>query len=242
MRVAVLSLALLPAASAAEYENWTGARFEKARVRRVEPAEIYPEGAPGFEASLAMTLVALDKSNWTEARVLRQARKSAQILAACEIELRDVRLARVRGPRGRDDVDLETMYEGSEMPADVVDWSARVPASNPWPVVFFVGRLLGDKAVARAYRRGAVEPEDLPRYPYMNTAWIAYRAHWTERRDARYSSLAHELAHILCECGHEEGDEPHLLEGHRNQLSSRILDKHCGRMRASSLLYRTKQP
>lgn len=233
-------LVLAAATSAADYQPWQDAEFENARIRAVSPEEIYPDGAPDFESRLPLTLVLLDKTNWTDARALRQLRRSAAVFAPCEIQFENVRLARVRGPDGRHDLDFETKYEGSRMPADVIEWSARVPASAPWPLVFFVGRMEGDRALARSYRRGDVPAEDLPRYPYMNTAWMAFRAHWQERKDDGYSSLAHELAHILCECGHVEGDEPHLLDPYRNRLGSKVLPDTCKRMQSSPLLQKNQ--
>jgi len=233
----VLAAVLLtPALTAADYQSWAGAGFENARVREVEQREIYPKGSASFSSRLALTLILFDKTNWTEARALRQLRKAAAILKPCEIELEGVRLARVRGPGGRHDLDFTAKYEGSDMPADVVEWSSLAPPTAPWPLVFFLGRMEGDPALARSYRRGDVEVAELPQFPYMNTAWIAFRAHWQERKDEGYSSLAHELGHILCECGHVAGDELHLLNPHRNRLASRVLPSHCERMRMSPLI------
>lgn len=237
---AIAIIALSGSLDAADYQPWQDARFENARVRDVAPQEIYPDGAPDLSSSLALSLIVFDKTNWTEARALRQLRRAAAIFEPCEIGFLGVRLARVRGPDGRHDLEFETKYEGSPMPADVVEWSALAPSSTPWPLVFFLGRMNGDRALARSYRRGDVSIEDLPKYPYMNTAWLAFRAHWQERKDDGYSSLAHELAHLLCECGHVEGDEPHLLDPHRNRLGSTVLPSHCELMRNSSLLQKNR--
>jgi hypothetical protein len=70
----------------------------------------------------------------------------------------------------------------------------------------------------------------------MNTAWFAYKSHWIERRDDEYSSLSHELVHLLCECEHVRDDKPHMMNTHRNMLSSRILPEHCASILSSPLL------
>ncbi len=223
-------------AFAQSYRPWPEADFGNARVRRVEAPEIYPEGLPDHRSALSLTVVLLDKTNWTEERAIRHLRKTAAIFAACGIVLDDVQLARGRGPEGRHDLDMTALYPGADMPADVVDFSARVPAGAPWPRVFLVGRLLGDTVVARSYQQGAVEDEESRRFPYMNTAWIAYRAHWEERAEEEYSSLAHELAHVLCRCGHTGGERRHLLHEKRNFLGAAVLEEDCRRMQLSPLL------
>lgn len=240
MTRALLAICLTTAALAfaQAYRPWPEADFEDARVRRIEPPEIYPDGVPDHQAALPLTVILLDKTNWTEERAIRQLRKTAAIFAACGIVLDDVRLARGRGPNGRHDIDMTTLYPGADMPADVVDFSARVPAGEPWPRVFLAGRLLGDTALARSYQQGAVRDEDLRRFPYMNTAWVAYRAHWEERAEKEYSSLAHELAHVLCRCGHTGGDRRHLLHEKRNFLGAAVLEEDCRRMQLSPLLRR----
>lgn len=237
----ILCLATAALALGQSYRPWPQAEFADARVRSLEAREIYPEGAHEHPWELPLTVVLLDKTNWTEARAIRQLRRTAAIFAPCGIALGDVQLARVRGPEGRHDADMTKHYPGSDMPADVVDFSSRVPADAPWPRVFLVGRLLGDAALARAYQQGDVSDEEARKYPYMNTAWAAYRAHWEERAEDGYSSLAHELAHILCRCGHSGGDHRHLLHEKRNFLGATVLEDDCLKMRSSPLLHSSQR-
>jgi hypothetical protein len=225
-------------AMAQSYRPWPETDFGDARVRTVESREIYPADVPEHLYELPLTVVLFDKTNWTEARALRQLRKTATIFAPCGIVLGAVQLARGRGPNGRHDIDMSELYPGADMPADVVDFSARVAPDAVWPRVFLVGRMLGDTVLARSYQQGAVADEDSHRFPYMNTAWIAYRAHWDERAEKEYSSVAHELAHVLCRCGHTGGDRRHLLHEKRNFLGAAVLEDDCRKMQLSPLLKR----
>lgn len=219
------------------FTAWQQAGLEQARVRQVSASEIYPDGRPELKFGTSLTVVMLDKTNWTEARALRHLRRTASIFSACGIALDDVDLARGRGPGGKHDMEMSKLHPHGDMPADVVDFALRVPRSASWPRVFLVGRLLGDSALARAYQQGSVPDDEATQYPYMNTAWIAYQAHWEERAEKEYSSLAHELAHLLCRCGHSGGDERHLLHEKRNLLGARILEDDCLRMRTSPFVY-----
>ncbi|MDA0205198.1 MAG: hypothetical protein O3A53_07865 [Acidobacteria bacterium] len=231
-------LATAALAFAQSYRPWTDTGFGAARVRTVESREMYPEDVPEHTFELPLTVVLLDQTNWTEARALRELRKTAAIFAPCGIVLGDVQLARGRGPDGGHDIDMAALYPGADMPAAVVDFSARVAPNAAWPRVFLVGRLLGDTVLARSYQQGAVGDQESRRFPYMNTAWISYRAHWDERAEKEYSSLAHELAHVLCRCGHTGGDRRHLLHEKRNFLGAAVLEPDCRAMQLSPLLER----
>ena len=192
--------------------------------------------AKDAKARLPLTLVILRGSNWTEKRVLRHVARTGQAFAACGVGLGPVTLVEAKTPDGSHDLRMDHIDPEAGAPRDVVRIAELLPKDIRWPVAFFVGRLHEDDALARSYGRGAVDPGREPDFPYMNTAWFAYKTHWIERRDESYSSLAHELTHLLCECGHVESDEPHMLNTHRNMLSSRILPAHCERLLESPLL------
>ena len=218
---------------------WLAKGFEEAKVRRLEGRERAGAtvGAKDGEADLllSLSLIRLKGSSWTEARVLRQVERTERILGACGIGLGEVEVVAVQTPGRAHDL---TMAADAALPVprDVLDLAARVPEQAPRPRVFFVGRLLGDDALARSYWRDEGSVEEAKRHPYIGTAWVAFKTHWMERGDAGYSTLAHELAHLLCECGHEGGERRHLLHRYRNFLSGEILPQHCAAMRASPLL------
>ena len=223
-------------ALAQSYRPWPEAGFSDVQVRMIESPELYPDGVPEHQSELPLTVILPDKTNWTEARAIPQLRRTAAIFARSGITLGAVQLARGRGPDGRHDIDIAVLYPGADLPADVVELSTRIPAQAAWPLAFLVGRLLGDTVLARSYQQGAVRDEESRRYPYMNTAWISYRAHWEERAEKEYSSLAQELAHVLCRCGHTGGDRRHLLHEKRNFLGAAVLEGDCRKMQLSPLL------
>ncbi len=236
-------LALAVSAFPQDFKPWAGAAFERSRSRPLLTSEIYPAGPPDQDYGLAVTLVELDGANWTETRVLSHVRRTAAILGACGIALTDVAYVKARAPRRAHDIDAADLHPQAAVPRDVIELSRLVPSAASWPVVFFVGRLLGDDAFARSYRRGDVAPDELPRFPYMNTVWIAYRTHWMERKESEYSTLAHELGHLLCECGHTPDREArHLLNEYKNFLGAKPLEAHCEQFRKSPLVTRLDNP
>ena len=227
-------LALAFAASSLLLQAQPFGGFTDARIRTLGDDELTAPAHP--KARLPLTLVVLRGTNWSQKRVLRHVRRTASTFAACGIALGPVSLVEAKAPGGPHDLAMDALHPRAGAPRDVLRLAGLLPRSSQWPAVFFVGRLLGDDALARSYGQGDVSPGREKDYPYMNTAWIAYKTHWIERRDEDYSSLAHELAHLLCSCGHVADDEPHLMNTYRNLLSSRILPQHCDKMLESPLL------
>ena len=214
--------------------------FTHVQSRLLGPGE-FSHPSP-VRARLPLTLVMLRGSNWSEKRIVSHVRRTAGAFAACGVGLGPVTLVKAKAPDGRHDLDMTDVHPQAGVPRDVFRIAHMLPASAGWPVVFFAGKLIGDDALARSYGLGEVRPGRERDFPYMSSAWIAYKTHWIEREDEEYSSLAHELAHLLCECGHVSADEPHLMHTHRNRLSSRILPEHCDAIRASPLLSAPADP
>ena len=221
-------------------EEWAAEGFVRAERLRWDSDEL---GAGDFPLRLPLTVVIARGSNWTRARVLRQIRKTAATLAGCEIALGPVTLLRAQLPTGEHDIDMAVEPAGPQIPEDVREIAGRVPKAADRPVAVLAGRLDGDSAVARSYRRApGASAAQQREHPYLNTIWISYRAHWMDRSDEMYSPLAHELGHLLCECGHTGGELRHLLHEKRNFLGADILPEHCSAFRKSLLIQRIARP
>jgi len=228
------------AADFAADEEWLAAGFARAERLTWDSDEL---GSGDLSLRLPLTTVIARGSNWTPARVLRQVRKTAATLAECEIQLGPVTLVRAQLPTGEHDIDMAAEPTGAQTPADVRETAGRFPSTAKPPVAIFVGRLNGDAAVARSYRPApGVSAAEQREHPYLNTIWVSYRAHWMDRSDDMYSPLAHELGHLLCECGHTGGEVRHLLHEKRNLLSANVLPQHCAAFRKSWLVQRTAGP
>lgn len=235
-----LTGASVNAAEFAPNEEWAAAGFAHAERRTWDPDEL---GVGDFPLSVPLTVVIARGSNWTPARVLRQVRKTAATLAGCEIVLGPVTLVRAQLPMGEHDIDMVVVPGSPQTPEDVRETAARIPRTAKWPVAVFVGQLNGDAAVARSYRRApGVSEAEQREHPYLNTIWISYRAHWMDRSDETYSPLAHELGHLLCECGHTGGERRHLLHEKRNFLRADVLPEHCDAFRRSRLIQQIARP
>ena len=230
-------LALLSGSAFAEprsaFGPWPQAGFENAEQRTLSTGEVYPQGSPELPFRLNATVLFDRGTPWTQARAISQIRRTASIFAPCGIALRRVRLVRLRLPPGLRRLGAAGDDSDSEVHPSVVTLAAALPPETDYPVAFFVGRIAAGDSLAVSYQAPLASGATAP---HFDTAWIGYQAHWLPRADERYSPLAHELAHLLCRCGHSSGTERHLLHEARNFLSADVLPEHCERFRESSLV------
>ncbi len=221
------------------FAAWTASGFSDGEHRWLDAAELYPAGARDLPYGLDATVVFGRDTAWTQARAMRQIRRTAAVFAPCGIRLGRVLLVRLRlGPEARR-IDAAAAGPESGVPPVVADLSAKLSAGTPYPVAFLIGRVEGTESLAISYR---AHDRDGPPAPYFDTAWIGFRAHWLPRRDDRYSALAHEFAHLLCRCGHKRATASHLLHSARNFLSAAVLPEHCEQFAASPLLAARPDP
>lgn len=96
---------------------------------------------------------------------------------------------------------------------------------------------MGGRDTAQAY--GDEFAEGSPRNILKWTGWIsrliespAYKA----RLPVGYNPVAHELGHILCNCGHVEGQRQNLMSGEPKNLGSQLTQQQCAEMRRSTLI------
>ena len=195
--------------------------------------DLYSKARPDLPFSLDATVLFDQQTPWTQARAIRQLRRTASIFEACGVAFRDVTLVRLSLPAKERRIDTTLADPETGVPPTVERLAARLPAAADYPAAFLIGRVVGTASLAVSYRARHGEVKTAP---YLNTAWIAYQSHWLPRRDENYSALAHELAHLLCRCGHSKTAQSHLLHSARNFLSSEVLPDDCKRIRSSPLL------
>ena len=237
-RRVALSLAVLVATGGSlgaqgRFTPWTDSGFDSAQARLLTERDLYPKGRPDLPFSLDVTVLFDQRTPWTQSRAIRQLRRTASIFEACGVSFRKVTLVRLSLPPTDRRIDTTLADPETGVPPTVERLAARLPAAADYPAAFLIGRVAGTASLAVSYR---ARHEGAMTAPYLNTAWIAYQSHWLPRRDETYSPLAHELAHLLCRCGHSKTAQSHLLHSARNFLSSEVLPADCKRIENSPLL------
>ena len=228
-----MAVCAAPARGAAPFAPWSESGFASAEQRVLGDREIYAAGRPGLPFRVDATVLFARRTSWTQARAIRQVRRTASILGSCGIAFGRVRLVRLTLDPSHRRIDASRTDPATGVPGVVAELAGRLPPGTDYPAAFLVGRIDGLESLAVSYRA----PEGTEASAaYLDTAWISYPAHWRQRADDRYSVLAHEFAHLLCRCGHTPSATRHLLHESRNFLSSTVLDEHCERFRSSPLV------
>ncbi len=226
----LLASGLSSAQKESGFKQWTESSFQDAQIRVIAEYEIYPTGRPVLPYTLDTTILYLRGTPWTEARALRHIRRTAAIFEPCGINLGTVQLGRLYLPKADRRLDTSLPDPATGVPDTADRLAALLPTDAVYPVAFLIGRVDGTRSMAISYRP---RTDQHTQAAFLNTAWIGYQAHWFPRKDDQYSPLAHELAHLLCRCGHSDTEQHHLLHSARNFLSSDVLPEHCQRFQGS---------
>ena len=172
---------------------------------------LYPEGeAPAHAHTVALDVVVVNGAGWRVPEILRAVRRSAGILAQCEVVVNRARLRMVEAPRR-----YRYLHDS---------WSRRLvnrldPAR---PAVFFVEETLREPAFeAEAFGQANTRSMRALR----DTVWITRAA-----RDVGVV-LAHELFHVLADLGRHESAPGNLMNERISAGNTRLHDWQCERLR-----------
>ena len=172
---------------------------------------LYPEGeAPAHAYTVALDLMVVSGAGWRVPEILRAVRRTAGILAQCEVAVSRARLRMVEAPRR-----YRYLHDA---------WSRRlVQRLDPSrPAVFFVEETLREPAFeAEAFGQSNTRHMRALR----DTVWITRAA-----RDVGVV-LAHELFHVLADLGRHETDPGNLMNERVTGGNTRLHDWQCERMR-----------
>ena len=174
---------------------------------------LYPEGdapAHAHAVALALDLVVVSGAGWRVPEVLRAVRRSAGILAQCEVAVARARLRMIEAPSR-----YRYLHDA---------WSRRlVQRLDPSrPAVFFVEETL---------REPAFEAEAFGQANTRHTPWMRDTVWITRAAEDVGVVLAHELFHVLADLGRHETDPGNLMNERVGPGNTRLRDWQCERLR-----------
>lgn len=175
--------------------------------------------AAGASTHVPLELVMLRGSAWGPETVYPHIERAQRIFAACDIQFNPVRL-----------ITLDAPEFSRTPPHDQELVEAHPPASHP-AIYFFEGS--GSEAYGEDFSPTA------PRRVLEYTAWIGSHINTPEYVRARspsYDTVAHEIAHLLCNCGHVAPGIPNLLSGQAELVNDQVTPEQCEQFRASPLV------
>lgn len=164
-------------------------------------------------------------SGWTLENVEARTRRIAEIYKQCNIKINKAALIEVDAPNGWIDVDYSVEKKDFKL-------SSMTP-SKERPILYYVRSSL-EKQMSYAW----ITSDEVP-LSLKNTAWLTMEINGQRQRDfyhPSYNSDAHEIAHILGNCGHVKDTSKNLLSDKTELLNDEITSKQCEEMKNSPLV------
>ncbi|MBD63615.1 MAG: hypothetical protein CME62_00275 [Halobacteriovoraceae bacterium] len=207
-----------------EQNKWNEAGFISTEISFLKQHEIYPTlPEEKFTHSINLNLVQFINNGWTKEQVVSTIQRTADIYAQCGIKVNQVKF--IQTTAVEDQVDISFQKDEDARLASMAPTTER-------PLVFYIRSNIEDENAFAWPRRMA----PLPR---RNTAFITSQVNnsqYQELRDDGYSATAHELAHLYCDCPHEESSTKNLLAGDVEYLSRDLTPAQCQIFKLSPLI------
>ena len=206
-----------------EEKLWKDHGFDNAQISMLDLTEFYTDSKHRFTHYFDLTVVNLRGSGWTKAFIKSAVLRTAEIYAQCSVMINKIKYVEVDPPLGILDITI-----------DVNDalLCNLLPIENR-PVLFYIRSETSGQFSGYARRKGKSEP------PLTGTAYISIdvlRPEFIELREKGYCTTAHELAHLLCDESHIEGNDYNILSNYYNKANSKITLEQCNKIKQSDLV------
>jgi len=252
MKISVLALLLLnlfmllPHARAADHETkmWKRAGFANPEFSSLEIPAADPQIGIPITHVLDATIVMFRNSGWTRSQIEAHLKRTNEIYAQCGIRLGDIKLVETEAYQGKIDINDRWNYEGDDLKI-----ASATPLENR-PVIYLMRRIMQVEGGYTNFEHFGFSERN-PKV--ANTIWLAsiintedyYYYHTSDdtgrnyllRRDPSYNVVAHELAHLLADMGHETTiTEKNLLNGSASEVNDHLLPRQCEKFKANPLM------
>ena len=170
-------------------------------------------------------MVLLRNSGWSEEQIKLRLNRVAEIYSQCGIKVASAKLVTVDAPNGWIDVDYSIEQRDLKI--------ATMTPTTDKPILYYV-RSNKEGQTAYAWNQSKQRPP-----PLTNTAWMTTElntAEYKKWRDPVYNEDAHELGHILGNCGHNTDGSKNFLAGDVALLNDKIQPKQCESMKKNTLV------
>jgi hypothetical protein len=189
-----------------------------------------------------LILVVDDNSLWTKENMMSHIKRTQRTLKLCHIQIRNIEFINVDLPQKTiTQLQVSDPYAG---PPELKIANEGVPTEV---VTGFMLRTINNKSIAFAMNISSVIRSErfptMPSFrPLLNTFWISdnhITNTSTPNAEKSYSTLAHELLHIIGDLGHLENNmRPNLMGGNDNFSKSYYINpEQCRSSNLFNLLY-----
>ena len=211
--------------------QWTVSHGQTLRFE-IPESEIYATSSPAvlekMTYEMQLEVYVLQNSNWTDESVKHELIRAADVWQQCGVKFRSIAVmgispgSRYSSINGNDDLRLVNSL-----------------SINSRPAVFFVHEIAGEPFSGYSYR----EINDYPykEFPLKGTIWIPdliLTDEYKAKRDPVYSTLAHEIAHVILNLGHI--GTRNILGSTPSLVNATISPNQCKRLRLGTYVHKIK--
>lgn len=242
--MAIILLSLTAQAADPEVKKWKRAGFTNAEFSMVN----VPIAKPEIQAThlLDLSIVLFRNSGWTKAVIEAHLKRTNEIYTQCGIRLGEIKYIETDAYRGKLDINERWSALGDDY------LISKATPIEERPIIYLMRSILPKRGTEGAFANIPnfwVELEPV----VQNTIWLSniinsesygsYRdmdvdgKSYLKTRDPSYNVVAHEIAHLLGNMGHEtEIKEKNLLNGDSDSLNDQLLPRQCESFKKSPLL------
>lgn len=246
-----LTSALANAAMDPEVKKWRRAGFAHPEISTITiPVATTAEAISSQPVThiLDGIIVLFRNTGWTKEVIEAHLKRTNEIYAQCGIRMGEFQFIESDAFQGKLDIQERWNYDGDDLLI-----SKATPAQKR-PVIYLMRDILPGNSGAREGAFTNIVNFWVPLAPIaQNTIWISniinnesYGQYHDmtddgksvlKTRDPSYNVVAHEIAHLLADMGHEtELKEKNLLNGSSELLGEHLLPRQCERFKKSPML------
>ncbi|MEI8345942.1 MAG: hypothetical protein WCG27_00635 [Pseudomonadota bacterium] len=188
-----------PVPPASEEKAWEDADFKDPKIKLIDFRLKTKPSSVVYTHEVDLSVVLLRDAGWTEEIITSSIAQTSEIYSQCGIRVGTVKLVTVTSPN-------KIGVAFSEKSADELEMT--IPDLKK-PLIFLVGWIHNINSSAFARNRTRILNEKL-----YDGLWVSSYVNghdYKKLRRKEYNTIAHELAHVLGNCGH-------VTKGHANIL------------------------
>jgi hypothetical protein len=206
--------------------------FQNVQVTSVSKEKLYDKATLAKATHfMNISFLLFRKAGWTKEIVVSHLRQIARIYNTdeCRILVEKAYIAEINPIPGSLDIDVATVYsQTSKISGADLRLAKKLPPELPRPVIGLL-RNTYDQTMD-AYSGAQYAVENSFRKPLLNTSWVANFVNtptYISHIPKGYDVIAHELAHLLGNTGHNLSIKPNILNDDVYYINDKILPEQC---------------
>ena len=213
--------------------------FANVAVSSLESKELYDQDSLAKATHfMNLSILVLRSTGWTRDQALAHLKEIARIYNtdSCRILIRKAFVIETDPYQGITVIDWGSVFSLPNIKGVDIKIADQFPQDLPRPAIVLVRSVLFPADTA--YSAAAFKANPFPNY--VNSTWIPVKVNdpnYIKSLPEGYDPVAHELAHLLGNVGHNNLAEPNILNDDFSKINDKILPEQCTRFVQSPMVF-----